>query len=108
MRGVSITPLTHVPVVAGPAYLERIRRLPSKFSVTLTAEADNRFNRTAVAVLAAGEKVGYLPPDISVHYFDALKDGLAVECQGRHASVSAQENTGVEILLDLTGVACAS
>ena len=108
MRGVSITPLTHVPVVAGPAYLERIRRLPSKFAVTLTAEPDNRFNRAAVAVLAGGEKVGYLPPEISVHYFDALKGGPGVECQGRHASVSAQETSGVEILLDLTGVPCAS
>ena len=106
--GVSIAPLTHVPVVAGPAYAERIQRLASKFTATLTAEPDNRFNLTAVAVMAAGEKIGYLPPDISRHYFETLKGGPGVECPGRRASVSAHENTGVDVLLDLTGVPCVS
>lgn len=99
-------PLTHIPVAAGPAYAERIQRLPSKFTATLTAEADNRFNLAAVAVTASGEKVGYLPPEISRHYFEALKTA-AVECPGRRAPLSAHDNTGVDILLDLTGVPCA-
>ena len=105
--GVPITPLTHVPVAAGPAYAERIQRLPSKFSVTLRAEPGNRFNRAAVAVLGNGETIGYLPPEISRHYFDRLKDSPGVECPGRHAPLSAHEDTGVDVLLDLTGVPCA-
>jgi hypothetical protein len=104
---VSINPVAHVPVAAGPAYLERIQRLPSKFTVVLQAEPENRFNLTAVAVFAGGDKIGYLPPEISRHYFEPLKGGAGVECPGRHAPLSAQENTGVDILLDLTGVPCA-
>jgi hypothetical protein len=99
-------PNAHVPVVAGPAYFDRIQRLPSKFTVTLRAEPDNRFNFAAVAVVAGGEKIGYLPSEISRHYFDALKGGAAAECPGRRASHSAHENTGVDVLLDLTGVPC--
>ena len=99
-------PLTHVPVAAGPAYAERIQRLHSKFTVTLRADPDNRFNHAAVAVLADGETIGYLPPEISRHYFEPLKATPGVSCPGRRASASAREDTGVEILLDLTGVPC--
>jgi hypothetical protein len=98
--------LTHVPVAAGPAYAERIGRLHSKFTVTLRADPSNRFNPAAVAVLADGETIGYLPPEISRHYFETLKDGPGVECPGRRASQSAHENTGVDVLVDLTGVPC--
>ena len=101
-----MNPIAHVPVVAGPAYFDRIQRLPSKFTATLKAEPDNRFNLSAVAVIAAGEKIGYLPPDISPHYFERLKSGAVAECPGRRASVAAHENTGVDVLLDLTGVPC--
>ena len=100
-------PLSHVPVAAGPAYDEQIQRLPSRFTATLHAEPDNRFNRTAVAVHASGGKIGYLPPEISRHYFDALKTAPGVECPGRRAPVSAHENTGTDILLDLTNVSAA-
>ena len=98
--------VAHIPVVAGPAYFERIQRLPSKFTVTLKPEPDNRFNLTAVAVIAGGEKIGYLPPEISRRCFEPLKTGPAVECPGRRAPLSAHENTGVDVLLDLTGVPC--
>lgn len=100
------SPVTHIPVAAGPAYYERIQRLPSNLTLTLKAETENRFNHTAVAVLAGGEKIGYLPPEIARHYFEALKAGPGVECPGRRASLSAHENTGVDLLLDLTGVPC--
>ena len=103
----STSPLTHVPVAAGPAYVEQILRLAFKFTATLVAEPENRFNRSAVAVHAGGGKIGYLPPEISRHYFDALKDSQGVECPGRRAPVSAHENSGTDILLDLTGVPCA-
>ena len=99
-------PITHIPVAAGPAYAEQIQRLPSKFTATLIAEPDNRFNRTAVAIHAGGEKIGYLPPELSRHYFDTLKAGPGAECPGRRAPVSSHENTGTDILLDLTGVPC--
>lgn len=102
----SSAPVTHTPVVAGPAYAERIQRLHSKFTATLKAEPGNRFNFTAVAVLAGGEKIGYLPPEISRHYFAPLDGGPGVECQGRRAPLSAHEDTGVDILLDLTDVPC--
>lgn len=103
----STIPVAHVPVAAGPAYAEAIQRLPSKFAATLRADPDNRFNHTAVAVMVSGEKVGYLPPEIARHYFAALKDTPGVECQGRRAPSSAHENTGTDILLDLTGIPCA-
>jgi hypothetical protein len=103
---VTTTPLTHVPVAAGPAYAEQIQRLPSKFTATLHAEAENRFNHAAVAVHANGGKIGYLPPELSRRYFTTLKDGPAVECPARRAPASAHENTGTDILVDLTGVPC--
>jgi hypothetical protein len=99
-------PLTHTPVAAGPAYAERIQRLPFNFTATLKAEPDNRFNLAAVAVIASGEKIGYLPPEISRHYFEPLESGTGAECPGRRAPQSAHDNTGVDILLDLTGVPC--
>lgn len=102
----STRPITHVPVAAGPAYAERIQRLHSKFTVTLQAEPDNRFNHAAVAVLADGETIGYLPPEISRHYFESLKGTAGVACPGRRAPRSAHEDTGVDILLDLTDVPC--
>jgi len=104
---VPTSPVTHTPVAAGPGYAERIQRLQSKFTVTLKAEPENRFNFAAVAVLANGEKIGYLPPEISRHYFELLKSGPGVECPGRRAPMAAHEKTGVDILLDLTGVPCA-
>lgn len=95
-------------MVAGLAYIERIQRLPWRFTATLLAEPANRFNRAAVAVQANGEKIGYLPPELSRHYFDRLKDGGPVECAARRAPISEREDTGVEVLLDLTGVPCVS
>jgi hypothetical protein len=96
--------LDHIPVVAGLAYVERVRRLPSRFTATLAAEPDNRFNLKAVAVLVDGDKVGYLPPELSRHYFDALKAGAQAECPGRHAPVAEQRDTGVLLLLDFTSL----
>jgi hypothetical protein len=99
-------PRSHVPVAAGPAYAEQIQRLPLKFTVTLRAEPDNRFNHAAVAVMAGADKIGYLPPEISGHYFESAKQPGGIGCPARRASMSAHENTGTDILLDLTGVPC--
>jgi hypothetical protein len=102
----SVDPLTHVPVAAGLAYIERIQRLPSKFTATLAVEPDNRFNLTAVAVLVSGEKVGYLPADLSRRYYEVAKTSPC-ECPGRRAPAAEVEDTGVVLLLDLSGVPCA-
>lgn len=104
MTEVATDPLTHVPVAAGPAYIERVRQLPSRFTVTLRAEPGNRFNHTAVAVLSGGEVIGYLPPELSRRYFEMLKNGSGVDAPGRHAPLAAIEDTGVEVLLDLTAL----
>lgn len=101
-----VDPLTRVPVAAGLAYIERIQRLPSTFTATLAVEPDNRFNLTAVAVLVNGDKVGYLPADLSHRYHQVVKTSPC-ECPGRRAPIAAVENTGVALLLDLSGVPCA-
>lgn len=98
------TPVTHVPVAAGPAYAEQIQRLPSKFTASLKADPENRVSFTAVAVWAGGEKVGYLPADLSRDYYEIVKSAGEITCQGRHAPVSAHEDTGVDLLLDLSGI----
>ena len=102
MTSVPNDPSTHTPVAAGPAYIETIRRLPSTFTATLKIDPDNRFNLTAVAVLAGADKIGYLPADLSRSYFQTVKERGAIECPGRHAPSSAEENTGVDVLLDLS------
>jgi hypothetical protein len=103
---VATIPIAHVPVAAGPAYAEAIQRLPSTFKATLACEPDNRFNHAAVAVLVNGEKIGYLPPEISRRYFGALKDTTGVQCAARRAPQSSHENSGTDVLLDLSGVPC--
>lgn len=98
-------PRTHVPVAAGLCYIERIQRLPSRFTATLAAEPGNPYNHTAVAVLVNGEKVGYLPADLS-HRYQRCVQATAVECPGRRAPIGTASNSGVELLLDLTAVPC--
>jgi hypothetical protein len=106
MSQMPVDPLMHIPVAAGLAYIERIQRLPSKFTATLAVEPDNRFNLTAVAVLVNGEKVGYLPADLSRRYHEVVKTNPC-DCPGRRAPIAAVEDTGVVLLLDLSGVPCA-
>ena len=91
-------------MAAGPAYAEHINRLPSTFTATLRPDADNPVNFTAIAVWAGGSKVGYLPADLSREYYESIKAAGEVECQGRRAPVSAHEDTGVDLLLDLSGI----
>ena len=95
--------LHRIPVVAGGAYIERVRRLPSSFTATLVAEPDNRYFRHAIAVMASGEKVGYVAPEIAPRYFAGVKASSSpIECPGRRASSSDHETSGVELLLDFS------
>ena len=92
-------------MVAGLAYVERVRRLPASFTATLAAEPENRYFPHAIAVLADGEKVGYVAPEVAAGIFDQLKAApAAVTCPARRASRSDHETSGVEILLDFSNL----
>src|SRR5215213_2881517 len=95
--------LQRIPVVAGVAYIERVRRLPSTFTATLAAEPGQRYFRHAIAVLANGEKVGYVAPEIAARYFTALEQHPGtVTCPARCGDRSDHETSGVELLLDFS------
>jgi len=94
-----------IPVVGGLAYVERLKRLPATFPVTLVTEPDNRYFRHAIAVLANGEKVGYVAPEIAPHYYDAIHVATApVTCLAHRGTASDHETSGVELLLDCSGL----
>ena len=97
--------LERIPVVAGLGYVERVRRLPSSFTATLAPEPENRYFRHAIAVIAAGEKVGYVAPEVAVRYFAPLLAAPArLTCPGRRAALSDHESSGVELLLDFSAL----
>ena len=97
--------LRRIPVVAGIAYLEHVRRLPSAFTATLQPEPDNRYFRHAIAVMAAGQKVGYVAPEIARSYFEQVRAASApLSCPGRPARHSDHETSGVELFLDFTAL----
>jgi hypothetical protein len=100
--------LQRIPVVAGLGYVERVRRLPSSFIATLRPEPANRYFRHAIAVLASAEKVGYVAPEIALRYFAALTAAPAeVTCPARRGAPSDHDTSGVELLLDFSGLAVA-
>jgi hypothetical protein len=97
--------LTRIPVVAGVAYKERVRTLPPSFTVTLSVEPENRYFRHAIAVLADGEKVGYVAPEIAPDYYDAVEASASpVTCAARRAADIDHETSGVELLLDFSSL----
>ena len=97
--------LARIPVVAGLGYVERVRRLPSSFVATLSVEPENRYFRDAIAVTANGEKVGYVAPEISRRYAALVRDAPEpVTCPGRAARYTDHATSGVELLLDFSGL----
>jgi hypothetical protein len=95
-----------VPVVAGLAYIENLRTLPQTFTVGLSVESDNRYFRHAIAVLAGSGKIGYVAPEIAPHYYESIKASTApITCPARRASAFDHETSGVEVLLDMSGLA---
>ena len=98
--------LSRIPVVGGVAYIERVRRLPASFTATLAPEPDNRYFRHAIAVLYEGEKVGYVAPEIAAGIYESVNASAApIACPARRAAPIDHETSGVEILLDFSGVA---
>jgi hypothetical protein len=103
MIAVTDSILQRIPVVAGLAYIEHVRRLPSAFVATLQAEPENRYFRHAIAVVAAGERVGYVAPEIARSYFERVRDAaVPLTCAGRRARHTDHETSGVELFLDFT------
>ena len=101
--------LQRIPVVGGVAYIERVRRLPPTFIATLVPEPDNRYFRHAIAVLASGEKVGYVAPEVAHRYYDGVRSATsAVECPARRATSSDHETSGVELILDFSSLPVAA
>ena len=79
--------------------------LPAAFTATLAPEPDNRYFRHAIAVLFEGEKIGYVAPEVAAGIFEPLNASAApVACPGRRASAIDHETSGVETLLDFSGL----
>ena len=102
--GTSVT--GRIPVVAGLAYIEQVRRQPSTFVATLIAEPENRYFPLAVAVTVGGDKLGYVAPEVARRYFEAIAAAgpSPVTCPARRATVSDHETSGVELLLDFSAL----
>lgn len=97
--------LARIPVVAGLAYIEAIRKLPPTFTATLTPEPDNRYFRHAIIVSVRGEKVGYVAPEVAVGVFEQVKEAQPrLTCPGRRATRIDHDSSGVELLLDFSGL----
>lgn len=99
--------LRRIPVVGGVGYIERVRQLPPVFAATLHPEPDNRYLPHAIAVFVDGRKVGYVAPEIARGCFEwvrAREEADPVACPGRRASRSDHETSGVELLLDFSGL----
>jgi hypothetical protein len=97
--------MRRVPVVGALGYIEHVRSLPANFTATLTVEPENRYFRHAIAVIANGKKAGYVAPEIAANIYDAVTSAAApVTCPVRRGSRSDHETSGVELLLDLSGL----
>ena len=97
--------LRRIPVVGGLAYIEQVRRLPSSFDATLRVEPDRRYFREAIAVVAGGEKVGYIAPEVARRYYAAIAASAEpVTCPGRRGLHSDHGSSGVELFLDFSGL----
>jgi hypothetical protein len=97
--------LQRIPVVAGIAYVEQVRRLPSSFTAVLQPAPGNQYFREAIAVVVNGEKVGYVAPEIARWYYASIAAATERQtCPGRHASHADHEGSGVELLLDFSSL----
>src|SRR5690349_15335683 len=98
-----------VPVVGGLGYSEHVKTLPATFTATLVPEPDNRYFRHAIAVVVNGAKSGYIAPEVAASIFDGVNAAAAPPtCHWRRAAKSDHETSGVELLLDLSGLSIGS
>jgi len=73
--------------------------------VTLVPEPDNRFFPQAIAVVAGGEKLGYVAPEVSLRYFEPIAAAAGViTCAARRSAPIDRETSGVELFLDFSGM----
>ena len=95
-----------IPVVAGVAYLEHVRRQPSTFDVTLVAQPGNRYFPQAIAVMRAGDKLGYVAPEVARQYFEVISAARSQPptCPARRGAQSDHDTSGVELLLDFSAL----
>jgi hypothetical protein len=97
--------VSRVPVVAGLAYVERVRRQPSSFVVALVPEVENRYFQQAIAVMAHSEKLGYVAPEVARRYYAVLaRANPPITCRARRSTASDHATSGVELLLDFSEV----
>ena len=91
--------------MAGLAYLERVHQVPSPATATLRAESGNRYFLHAIAVIANGEKVGYVAPEVARRYFAPVAAHPdPVTCPVRRASAADHGNSGIELILDFSNL----
>ena len=99
--------LTRIPVVAGVAYIEAVRKLPSSFTATLTPEPHNRYFRHAIVVTVGRDKIGYVAPEVAAGVYEHVKAQAPMTCPGRRATQIDHESSGVEVLLDFSAIGVA-
>ena len=96
---------TRIPVVGGLGYAEHVRSLPAQFTAVLQPEPENRYFRHAIAVMVNGGKAGYVAPEVAAGIFAAVAAAPApLSCPGRRASRADHDTSGVELLLDVSGL----
>ena len=96
---------SRIPVVGGLGYAEHVRTLPAQFTAVLEPEPDNRYFRHAIAVIINGAKAGYVAPEVAAGIYDSVTAASApLTCPGRRASQSDHDTSGVELLLDFSGL----
>lgn len=96
---------TRIPVVAGVAYREQLAKLPETFEATLTAEPENRYFRHAIVVSVRGEKIGYVAPEVAAGMFEQVTAAEPrLVCPARRAARTDHQSSGVEVLLDVSGL----
>jgi hypothetical protein len=98
--------LRRIPMVAGLGYIERVRRLPSTLTVSLQPERENRYFLHAIAVLAGGDKMGYVAPEVARRYHAPMLAHPAIlTCPARRASIWDHQTSGAELILDFSELA---
>ena len=97
--------LQRIPMVGGLGYIDRVRRLPSILTVELLPERDHRYFLYPIAVMAQGQRVGYVAPEIARRYHALLLAQLnPVTCPARRASLYDHQSSGVELILDFSSL----